>query len=138
MAPSRLKLVELRVAGESVPEASVRFASGLTLIFGASDTGKTFIFEAIDFMLGASSGLRRIPESTGYDRVFLDINPTEGHAFTLRRAFDGGQFEATEYPAGRDAPASMPKVLKAAYSPDPDDSLSRLLSLTPLHQLAGT
>src|SRR5271157_5434853 len=102
MEPLRLRLIDLQVAGEGVPPASIRFTPGLNLIVGASDTGKTFIFESLDFMMGAQEGLRRVPESKGYDRVFLSIDPTVGPAFTLRRAFEGGQFEATEFGNGRE------------------------------------
>ncbi|MGC1349937.1 MAG: hypothetical protein WA858_09170 [Xanthobacteraceae bacterium] len=33
-------------------------------------TGKSFILEALDFMLGAGADLRDIPERVGYDRIF--------------------------------------------------------------------
>src|SRR5438552_10836876 len=111
----RLTLTELTVTDGELAPATVRFATGLNLIVGASDTGKTFVFEAIDFMLGAKEGLRRIPESQGYIRVFLSIDPSDGPAVTLRRAFDGGQIEATEYGNGRDKPATATKTLGAVH-----------------------
>ncbi len=127
MEPLRLRLVELTVDGDGLPPASVRFAPGLNLIVGASDTGKTFIFESLDFMLGAKDGLRRIPESKGYDRVLLSIDPTDRPPFTLRRAFEGGQFEVTEYADGRDQSSTQIKKLSAQHSADPDASLSAFL-----------
>jgi hypothetical protein len=127
MAMSRLSLVELIVAGDSVSPATVTFAPGLNLIVGASDTGKTFIFEALDFMLGAKDGLRRIPESEGYDRAFLAIDPLNHSPFTLRRGIDGGQFEVTEYDDGRKAAPTATKVLSPKHSADADGSLSAYL-----------
>lgn len=127
MEPKRLRLIELEIAGDAVPAATMRFTPGLNLIVGASDTGKTFIFETLDFMLGAQGGLRRIPESKGYDRVHLSIDPTGRPPFTLRRAFDGGQFEVTEYPDGRQSTATLTKKLSAQHSADPDGSLSAYL-----------
>ena len=48
--------------------ASLEFQGGLNVVCGASETGKSFIVEAIDFLLGAKSPLRDIPERVGYDR----------------------------------------------------------------------
>lgn len=126
MNAKRLSLKELAIAGEHVPPASVRFKPGLNLIVGASDTGKTFIFEAIDFMLGAGDGLRRIPESEGYDRVLLSVKPTDSAEFTLQRAFEGGQFELIEVPddSGTESPR---KTLSHVHQTEPDRSLSSFL-----------
>src|SRR5262245_5517681 len=118
----RLRLTELVITGTGLTDAAIRFAPGLNLIVGASDTGKTLIFEAINFMLGAGNPLRTVPESNGYDQVFLAINPTGRPAFTVQRAYAGGHFEATEYANGRDKPPTATKALKAAHNPDPEDS----------------
>lgn len=72
--------------------AIVEFGSGLNLVYGASDTGKSFIVEAIDFMLGGKTALRDIPERVGYDRVLLGIETIDGEQFTLSRSADGGHF----------------------------------------------
>lgn len=127
MEPKRLRLLELVVSGDSVTPAQVGFVPGLNLIVGASDTGKTFIFEAIDFMLGGSGPLRRVPESKGYDRVFLSIEPTDRPAFTLQRAFSGGQFEVIEHVHGQQRPDIQSKKLSAQHTVDPDGSLSAYL-----------
>ncbi|WP_028223506.1 AAA family ATPase [Paraburkholderia oxyphila] len=41
--------------------ATVAFGAGLNGIYGASNTGKSFIVEAIDFMLGGKPPLRPRP-----------------------------------------------------------------------------
>lgn len=89
MEPLRLRLIELTITGTGLSDASVRFTPGLNPIVGASDTGKTLIFEGLDFMLGAGTPPRRIPESEGYDQVFLAVDPTGRPPFTLRRAYAG-------------------------------------------------
>lgn len=53
--------------------ATVSFSSGLNVIYGASNTGKSFIVESIDFMLGGKGPLSDIPERVGYDRVLLGV-----------------------------------------------------------------
>ncbi|GIK88058.1 MAG: hypothetical protein BroJett026_35390 [Betaproteobacteria bacterium] len=78
--------------GPQKPSATVKFAAGLNVIYGSSDTGKSFIVEAIDFMLGGKPPLRDIPQRVGYDQILLGIESLDGNAFTLRRSIDGGSF----------------------------------------------
>src|SRR5688572_27537690 len=66
-----ITLRKLAITDGVLPDATVNFETGFNLIVGASDTGKTFIFDAIDFMLGARDPLRRIPEAAGYESVWL-------------------------------------------------------------------
>ncbi len=76
--------------------ALLDFQSGLNVICGASDTGKSFIVEAIDFLLGASTPLRDIPERVGYDQIRLVLQPTNNQAFTLERSVSGSGFRRFE------------------------------------------
>ena len=112
MSVKRLTLRDLTISNGALPLATISFAPGLNLIIGASGTGKTFVFEAIDFMLGAKDGLRRIPEADGYVRVSLSVDPSERSQFTLRRAFDGGNFELAEFGNGRNEPETVTKTIK--------------------------
>ena len=73
MTGSPLTLRHLCFTGPQKESASLAFGHGLNVIYGASETGKSFIVEALDFMLGSSSDLRDIPERVGYDRVFLGV-----------------------------------------------------------------
>jgi predicted nuclease with TOPRIM domain len=92
MTISGLRIRHLVFHGPNRTPASVKFGAGLNLIYGASETGKSFVVEAIDFMLGGKTALRDIPERVGYDRVLLGIETIEGEAFTLSRSVDGGHF----------------------------------------------
>src|SRR5260370_2769552 len=87
-----LTLRHLSVTGPDKEPAHVTFGHGLNVIYGASETGKSFIVETLDFMLGSSSELRDIPERVGYDRIFLGIEDGDGNMFTLARGASGGQF----------------------------------------------
>ncbi|WP_343686110.1 AAA family ATPase [Chryseobacterium gleum] len=64
---------ELRLTGENKQDAIVQFKHGLNVISGPSNTGKTFIFDCLDFMLGSSDKLKGIPEIKGYSNIFLEI-----------------------------------------------------------------
>src|SRR5690606_20061262 len=52
------------------------------VISGPSNTGKTFIFDCIDYMLGSSDKLRNIPELKGYTNIFLEIE-SNNQSYTL-------------------------------------------------------
>lgn len=81
----------LKMMGPSVPVAQITFGSGLNVISGASNTGKSFLFHAIDFMFGAAS-LDKIPEAQPYTTAELELEAPNGR-FLIRRALQGGAFE---------------------------------------------
>ena len=58
MSKLTLTLRQLCFTGPERAEARLDFHSGLNIVYGASDSGKSFILEAIDFMLGGSASLR--------------------------------------------------------------------------------
>ncbi|MBC7622041.1 MAG: hypothetical protein H7232_01480 [Aeromicrobium sp.] len=62
----------------------------MNVIYGASDTGKSFIVEVIDFMLGGGKDLVDFEERKGYNQVLLGIATADGRNFTLQRAIVGG------------------------------------------------
>ncbi len=92
MAFNPLQLRFIRFLGPEKEPADYTFTSGLNILWGASDTGKTFLALAIDFMLGAGS-LKDIPERVGYDRVLLGITTADGKDYTLQRSVAAGSFK---------------------------------------------
>ena len=56
----------LELSGSAVEIKTIQFKKGLNVIFGSSDTGKTFIFQCINYMLGGSTPPKPIPESENY------------------------------------------------------------------------
>lgn len=81
-------LTHLSAVGPEVRPAILEFGVGLTVIYGASDTGKSYIAEAIDFVLGASK-LRPIRESDGYTHLQLGIQLPNEKLVTLVRPMVG-------------------------------------------------
>lgn len=80
-----VRLVHLTYAGVGKPTASVEFAPALTVVYGSSDTGKSFIAESIAYMLGGSHP-PLIPEADGYSQILLGLRLPNGNAITLLRA----------------------------------------------------
>jgi hypothetical protein len=121
-----LTLRHLCFSGPDKEPASVSFDSGLNVIYGASETGKSFILEALDFMLGAGADLRDIPERVGYDRVFLGID-SGGETFTLERSTSGGQFRCYSGLHSGVPNDIEPIILAAKHNPTRRDNLSTFL-----------
>ncbi len=90
MAETGFIIDALSVEGPGKPNASIRFAVGLNVVAGASNTGKTFVFQAIDFMLGASKAPKHVPEATGYSEVYLQLTSKTGSTVAFRRSLQGG------------------------------------------------
>jgi hypothetical protein len=93
MSQPGFRLRHLVFHGPNCPPASLEFGPGLNILYGASETGKSFVVEAIDFMLGGKTALRDIPERVGYDRVILGIETLAGKEFSIFRSVDGGSVQ---------------------------------------------
>lgn len=94
--PPGFRLRFLGFFGPQKEPAIVTFGPGLNVLYGASSVGKSFIVEAIDFMLGGGQPLSDLPERVGYDRVLLGIETLGGQTFTIWRSAGGGGFKLYE------------------------------------------
>lgn len=122
----QLRLLHLTFVGSSVEPATVEFGPAVTLVRGPSDTGKSFIVDAIDFMLGANA-LKEIPEREGYSTVLLGIQLPNASTVTLSRSVDGGNF-GVFYDDVRSGPLGVPDdTLAAKHNPASLANLSRYL-----------
>lgn len=122
----RLTLSHLTFTGTNTSPASVEFSPHVTVIHGPSDTGKSFIVDAIDFVLGAKE-LKEIPEREGYSRVLLGLELPTGEHVTLARSVDGGGISL--YRADiRTEPSTPPdETLSAKHSAANTKNISRFL-----------
>ncbi|MDN4175845.1 AAA family ATPase [Nocardioides sp. SOB77] len=123
---SRLTLTHLTFIGGAVEPASVEFSPRVTVVRGPSDTGKSFIVDAIDFMFGANA-LKEIPERSGYSTALLGLQLPHGQHVTLTRAVNGGNVGL--YLADvRRGPLGVPDgTLAAKHNPKNEGNLSRYL-----------
>jgi hypothetical protein len=80
---------KLEVLGDTVNPSTIEFTKGLNVIYGASDTGKTFIYECINYMLGDSKVPKiTIEEAKGYTYCILEIETFKGENHLLTRYFN--------------------------------------------------
>lgn len=114
------RLQSLRFTGKESEESRLDFGSGLTLVFGASNTGKSFAVKALDFMLGSTRELPNIQERRPYDTVWLDLLLRGDRAVSLERAMVGGPFQV--HMAGE-----QPRVLVPRHDPKNPENISTFL-----------
>lgn len=82
-----IQLKKLQLEGPNKENAVIDFNSGLNIISGASDTGKSFAFECINYALGAID-IPEIPqEAQGYTDVLLEFTDKKSNQqVTLKRS----------------------------------------------------
>lgn len=120
-----MRLVHLTAVGTNVPPTTLEFARHLTVIYGASEAGKSYVGEAIDFMFGASR-LRDIPEARGYQQMLLGID-FEGEVVTLSRNLRGGSISIFDGDI-RQLPDRAPDdVVLGSHKKDRTDTISHYL-----------
>jgi len=93
MMVTGIRIVSLSFTGRDKETASLMFDAGLNVLFGASNTGKSFALKVIDFMLGGSRALPDIKERHGYERGWLALTLPQSGDVTLMRALAGGALE---------------------------------------------
>jgi hypothetical protein len=106
------------------PPAALEFTAGLNVICGASETGKSFIVEAVDFLLGGNDPLRDIPERVGYDRARLILQKADETEFTVERSTSGGGFRKYEGGWLIEPPSVDATALRERHARDRQDTLS--------------
>lgn len=123
-------LAWLRLTGTGADPAEVKFEPGLNVFWGASETGKSFIFTCIDFMLGRSTPPKTIDELDGYTTGWLGFIERAGKKQrVLERSLKGGDFLLYEAD-GKDWTLSSPQTIAAKADPDRTDTVSHVLLST--------
>ncbi|PFC48143.1 hypothetical protein CN300_04405 [Bacillus thuringiensis] len=116
----------IMVSGENMEDASVDFEKGLNIISGPSDTGKSYIFQCIDYMLGSTEKPKKIDESIGYSSVSMEIELYTGDVYTLKRII--GESEVNIYKTAIDGiQEATPTVLKCRHNKNKIDNISVFL-----------
>ena len=120
----------LRLTGPDVDDAEVTFNPGLNVLWGASETGKSFIFTCIDFMLGRSTPPKNIDELNGYTIGWLGFVERAGKKHrVLERSLKGGDFRLYDAD-GKDWSLSSPQIILGEHSPTRTDTISHLFLST--------
>ena len=78
---------QISLTGNNVETSSIHLDRGLNIIYGPSNTGKSYIAECINFLFGSKAKEFRIGNDTGYNCVSMEIS-TKGGSIILKRQFD--------------------------------------------------
>jgi hypothetical protein len=125
-ARSGIALRRLTITGPHADPAELGFADGLSVLYGASNTGKSFALKTIDFLLGSSTPLPGITQRQPYDRAWLALDLPEYGPATLRRALAGGPYDL--FPGDVQAANGLDsRQLSARHDSANTDNLSQLL-----------
>lgn len=123
-----IRLRHLAFTGPNIETAELEFDDGLNIIFGASNTGKSFTSKSILFMLGASTSLPETEEIAAYDGAWLGITLADQGNFTLYRATRGGNLKLYEG-LHKGSPEGSGEVLHGKHDQKRTDTVSyRLLN----------
>lgn len=109
--------------GTRLEPALISFDQSLSVICGASDTGKSFLVEAIDFLLGGKD-LRGIPELEGYERARIAIESSEKGIWTFERSIEGGNYRIFEGNIGAATEAKECGTIKMKHAAGREDNIS--------------
>lgn len=112
---------KVRLVGKDLPDAEVPLKDGFNVIFGASNTGKTYIAQCIDFAFGRAKAPKDIPEARAYETVEVSIRRRDNkEPIVLSRGRRGGDIN---YQINN----GEIKTLKAKHSGDNAENVSAVL-----------
>ncbi|MBI2283302.1 MAG: hypothetical protein HYU71_06315 [Bacteroidetes bacterium] len=103
------------------------FEKGFNVISGLSDTGKSYVFACINYMLGGSNPPKAIPEAIGYSNILLEIKTYTGQTFTLSRNMQGGTFKLKEVEIDMFQTQGTARELKSQHVNGSKDNISSFL-----------
>ncbi len=88
------RYLQLRRIAFSGPKkmSEMTFSNGVNVVCGASESGKSFLVESIDFMLGGSK-LKDISERNPYGEIQFDLDVTSEEKWRFFRSTSGGNFK---------------------------------------------
>lgn len=90
MRKSGFTILKVVVTGANKTDSILEFCDGLNVVAGASNTGKTYAWQLIDYMLGASKPPKTVPFGIGYSLSSIEIKSHDGSVLTISRALAGG------------------------------------------------
>lgn len=98
MTGKGITLKRLVATGPAVKRAELNFDTGLNVVGYISQTGKSYVVECIDFMLGGTKPPRAIKQSKGYDTLWLEFTDATGNTYVLKRPLAGGRYSLFRRP----------------------------------------
>lgn len=118
-----IQIRNISFLGSRVAPALIGFDQNLSVVCGASDTGKSFLVEAIDFLLGGKE-LRGIPELAGYEKARIGIESSEKGLWTFERSIEGGNYRVFKGDIEAATDAKESGTMKMKHAAGREDNIS--------------
>lgn len=127
----RLRLNTLRAIGSGVEPVEIKFGDGLTVISGASNTGKSYIQSCLYYMLGGEKPPKDVDGNDPYHTLLLELSTDtseEGRIITLQRGLKtGGDVAIHECSADDIKPGDTGYIVNWKHNAKNTRNLSRVL-----------
>jgi hypothetical protein len=120
------QLRALRVVGKGKEPAELSFGPGCNVIAGASNTGKSYILQCIDFACGAGAPPKTITESIGYELVEMEFEDPSATRHKFERSLKGANVRHSIWTEDKWVPAGVP-VLGSKHSAIAPNTISGFL-----------
>ncbi len=125
MKKNGFNIEKIIIKGKYKEDAKLVFKEGLNVISGPSDTGKTYLFDVINYMLGSDEKLRDIEESEGYDEIFMEIYSNNKY-YTLKRIIKDKNKDLVLYESSYENLSKCnPKPLASRHNEDNEENISK-------------
>lgn len=92
MKMKQIRINYLEIQGNSKLPARVDFSKRLNIIYGASNTGKSYILKILDYMLGAEKLKKDIKLARGYSKILMGFHLEGRGDFVVERNINGGDY----------------------------------------------
>ena len=137
---SRFYIKEINASGPDVKYSTISLKDGLNIIYGPSNTGKSYVVKCINFMFGSNNS--EIPftkEDTGYDTVNMVMESDDGYSISMtRKIVDGKDGETGSGTVN--IISNFPEVISNSYSVNNyeySDVLLKLIGIESRHKIVG-
>lgn len=98
MTGKGITLKRLVATGPNAKRAELEFTAGLNVVGYISQTGKSYVVECIDYMLGGKTPPRAIKQSKVYDTLWLEFIDATDNTYVLKRPLAGGRYSLFRLP----------------------------------------
>lgn len=134
----RFYIKELSASGEKVEYSSISFHDGVNIIYGPSNTGKSYIISCINFIFGGDIPFTKA--STGYDTISALLELSDGGSISLTRKIIDGR--SGETGAGKvEVVSNAQEIISGSYgirNGDFNDLLLDLIGIEKEHRIIST
>ncbi|EXI90538.1 MAG: hypothetical protein AW11_00732 [Candidatus Accumulibacter regalis] len=128
MRDTGFKLTELRLRGTKVSNARIRFDPNLTIVAGLSNTGKSYIYQCIKYMLGSHTRPKDVIQAKGYSSIQLELTSQGEGALVFERSLaKASDFQLYRAPLTDIDHVCSPALLSDTHSQDDPENISSFL-----------